>query len=30
MGWHFVGVPVLSSPVFPFLAGWISTILHPD
>jgi uncharacterized membrane protein YraQ (UPF0718 family) len=30
MGWHFVGVRVLSSLVFPFLAGWIASILYPD
>ena len=30
MGWHFVGVRVLSSLVFPFLAGWITSTLYPD
>lgn len=30
MGWHFVGVRVLSSLLFPFLAGWIASILYPD
>jgi uncharacterized membrane protein YraQ (UPF0718 family) len=30
MGWHFVGVRVLSSLAFPLLAGWITSILHPD
>jgi uncharacterized membrane protein YraQ (UPF0718 family) len=30
MGWHFVGVRVLSSLVFPFLAGWITSLLYPD
>jgi hypothetical protein len=30
MGWHFVGVRVLSSFVFPFLAGWIAGTLYPD
>jgi uncharacterized membrane protein YraQ (UPF0718 family) len=30
MGWHFVGVRVVSSLVFPFLAGWITSLLYPD
>lgn len=30
MGWHSVGVRVVSSLVFPFLAGWITQMLHPD
>jgi uncharacterized membrane protein YraQ (UPF0718 family) len=30
MGWHFVGVRVVSSLAFPFLAGWIASILYPD
>ena len=30
MGWPFVGVRVVSSLVFPFLAGWIAQMLQPD
>jgi len=30
MGWHFVGVRVVSSLAFPFLAGWIAQTLQPD
>ncbi len=30
MGWHFVGVRVVSSLAFPFLAGWIAQMLQPD
>ena len=30
MGWPFVGVRVVSSLVFPFLAGWIVQMLQPD
>jgi len=30
MGWHFVGMCVVSSLVFPFLAGWIAQMLEPD
>lgn len=29
-GWPFVGVRVVSSLVFPFLAGWIAQMLQPD
>lgn len=28
MGWHFVGVRVLSSLAFPLLAGWLTSLFH--
>ncbi len=30
MGWHFVGVRVLSSLAFPVLAGWLTSMLYHD
>jgi len=30
MGWHFVGVRVLSSFAFPLLAGWLTSVFRND
>jgi uncharacterized membrane protein YraQ (UPF0718 family) len=30
MGWHFVGVRVVSSLVFPVLAGWLVTLYYHE
>jgi len=30
MGWHFVGVRVASSVIFPILAGWLATLYYHE
>jgi len=30
MGWHFVGVRVASSVIFPILAGWLVTLYYHE
>jgi uncharacterized membrane protein YraQ (UPF0718 family) len=30
MGWHFVGVRVASSAIFPVLAGWLVTLYYHE
>ena len=30
MGWHFVGVRVISSLAFPVLAGWLVKVFYSE